>query len=260
MRLGIAILLFALSGITQAEDVRIKTEIYDANRVYAVHTAVGRATLIQLEQDESLSMTPNAVLGIGDAHAWNLGVRGNNIVLKPTKKLPQTNIVIVTNKRTYSLDLKGTRKHQPPTYILRFYYPDTEALRIEQERKRAAITAHAKASPITINTDYVWRGDNPALKPTAAYDDGRFTYLIYDNSAELPVFFKKLPDGSESLMNSHIDGNRGNTVVLHEVIRTIKARLGKEVIEITNKNYIAPAFNQNKTGVHGAVRVTKEPQ
>lgn len=197
-------------------------------------------------------------MGIGDAEAWNLGVRGNNIVLKPTQKMPQTNVIVVTNKRTYSFELLATAKDSIPTYILRFRYPDTEASKAAAEAKRVQTTAAARAEKTVINTDYFWRGDNELLKPTAAYDDGRFTRLVYDHSGELPVFFKVLPDGTEALLNSNIDPEHKQTVVLHEVIRTVRARLGNQVIEIINRAYKLPKFNETGTSVPGAMRTDRD--
>ena len=264
MKKLIALVLALVAGLAHANDPRIRTEIYDKSAVYDVHTQIGRASLIQFEEDESLVISPSSVLGIGDADAWNLGVRGNNIVLKPTQKMPQTNVVVVTNKRTYSFELMAAGKDTMPTYILRFRYPDSEAAKAAAEAaaeaKRAQITAAARAEKTAINTDYVWRGDNELLKPTAAYDDGRFTRLVYDHSGELPVFFKVLPDGTEALLNSNVDPDQKQTVVLHEVIRTVRARLGDQVIEIVNRAYTLPKFNQTGTSVPGAVRVDKGTQ
>jgi type IV secretion system protein VirB9 len=41
------------------------------------------------------------------------------------------------------------------------------------------------------------------------------------------------------------------------VTRVIRARLGEEVVEIVNKNYKVPEFNETGTSVHGAVRIDK---
>ena len=98
------------------------------------------------------------------------------------------------------------------------------------------------------------------LKPTEAYDDGRFTRLVYDHSGELPVFFKVLPDGTEALLNSNVDPDDKRIVVLHEVIRTVRARMGDQVIEIINRAYTLPKFNETGTSVPGAVRVDKGTQ
>lgn len=255
--LASAFVAAALTGPCAVADSRISTETYNANRVYNLFSQVGRATLIQFEEDETLTVSPASVLGIGDAAAWNLGVRGNNIVLKPTVKTPRTNIVVVTSKRTYAFDLRSIGKDDEPTYVMRFRYPDTEAAKQLAEAKRAQLTASAKAQAVEINTNYVWRGDNPLLKPTAAWDDGRFTRLVYDHAGELPVFFKVLPDGTEALLNTNIDPAAKNTVVLHEVARTVRARLANDVIEVINRSYQTPKFNTAGAGDPGSVRIDK---
>jgi type IV secretion system protein VirB9 len=222
-----------------------------------VYSAVGVASLIQFEHDESLVISPASVLGIGDAEAWNLGARGNNIVLKPKARLPKTNIVVVTNKRTYSFDLLPASATHLPTYVIRFDYPDTEAAEREAEYRRWKLTEEARNEKRTINTDYNWKGDMTAvaLVPTAAWDDGRFTRISYDHSGELPIFYKVLPDGTESLLNYNVDPKDKATIILHEVIRMARVRLGSLVIEIHNKSYKLPTLNRTGAGEHGAVRV-----
>lgn len=251
--------LLILASLAQATyaDERIQTETYDANRVYRIYTKIGRTTLIQLEEGETLNTSPTSVLGMGDAGAWNLSARGNNILFKQTQAKPQTNMIVVTNKRTYSFDLETTSKNHFPTYIFRFQYPDTEAANAQRTASRKQLVKNARPEKITINTEYVWRGDNTMLKPTAAWDDGRFTRLVYDHAGELPVFFKVLPDGSEALINTSIDPADKKTIILQEVIRTVRARLGNDVIEIVNRHYILPKFNTHGTGLPGMVRIEK---
>jgi type IV secretion system protein VirB9 len=252
-----AVLLAGSAGAnTGAKDARVRTEVYDPGRVYNVYTAIGKATLIQLEEDESLALSPSSVLGIGDADAWNLGVRGNNIVLKPVTRLPKTNVVVVTNKRTYSFDLIPAGK-KAPTYVIRFYYPDSDVALAEAETRRAGLTAAARAEIRTVNTNYTWKGDieDVALVPTSAWDDGRFTRLAYDHAGELPIFYKVLPDGSESLLNYNVDPREKGTIVLHEVIREARVRLNNQVIEIHNRGYKLPKLNRTGSSEHGAVRV-----
>ncbi len=45
------------------------------------------------------------------------------------------------------------------------------------------------------------------------------------------------------------------TVVLHEVIRTVRARLGNQVIEIINRAYKLPKFNETGTSTFLALCV-----
>jgi type IV secretion system protein VirB9 len=266
-----AMLAFCLAGgLTGAfaADPRVVTATYARDRVYELHYQVGRAILIQFEPDEGLDLGKSTLAAIGDSEAWTLGERGNNVTLKPKAKLPQTNFILVTNKRTYFFDLSETRRGEVPTYGISFTYPDTLAAqaaarsaRADAERvaeaRRAQITAEAKARPVVINTDYVWRGTNELLKPSAAWDDGVLTRLEYDKSTELPVFYKVLPDGSEAIVDSNIDPQDKRIVILHEVIRKVRARLGAEVIEIVNKGFSVPDANMSGTDEHGAVRVEK---
>ena len=244
-----------------ASDMRIQREVYSSDRVYTINTKVGRTTLIQLEEGETLTMSDSTVLGMGDATAWNLSVRGNNIIFKQAQKQPETNLIIATNKRTYAFDLFTADKDTLATYVMRFTYPDTEAQKAVQEASKleasAKLAAQLKTDVRALNFDYVWRGDNALLKPTAVWDDGRFTRLQYDHAGLLPVFFKVLPDGSEARINSNVDAVDGRIIVLQEVTETIKARLNDDVIEITNKAYALPAFNQHGVGIAGAIRTLK---
>lgn len=259
MKKIILAMLFLASTHVLANDIRIQRAVYDSERVYIINTRVGRTTLVQLEEDEALTISDASVLGMGDATAWNLSVRGNNIIFKQAQEHPDTNMIIVTNKRTYSFDLKTAKKDTAPTYVLKFTYPDTEALKATKEAEKAMtiakLTAAAKTDERVLNTEYVWRGDNELLKPTAAWDDGRFTRFMYDHAGVLPVFFKVMPDGSEARINSNIDTEDGRVVILQDVTQTIRARLNDEVIEIINKGYLLPKFNKNGAGQAGAVRI-----
>ncbi|XDQ90427.1 hypothetical protein MRX62_14090 (plasmid) [Xylella fastidiosa subsp. pauca] len=58
------LLLACVTHFAYANDPRIRTEIYDKSSVYNLHTQIGRASLIQLEDDESLEISP--------LHCWVL--------------------------------------------------------------------------------------------------------------------------------------------------------------------------------------------
>jgi type IV secretion system protein VirB9 len=255
--------LIALSIYAQtqpaAADPRIREVTYDSNRVYSVFTAIGVATLIQFSPDETL-LTPSALLGIGDADAWHVGVKGFNVTLKPAARNPRTNIVLVTNKRTYSFDLRPASENNPPTYVLRFSYPEVQVAAVAADLRRRGITDSARAERRTINTNYIWKGSDKdaALAPTAAWDDGRFTRLEYNHAGELPVFFKVLPDGTEALINYNVDEKVKERVVLQEVIRVVRARFNDSVIEIHNKAYKQPEVNRAGASEHGTVRLDGE--
>ncbi|MDR2207468.1 MAG: TrbG/VirB9 family P-type conjugative transfer protein [Azoarcus sp.] len=248
-------LTFGLTTPAAAKDSRIREVVYDPNKVYVIYTSVGFASLIQFAPDETLQ-TPKSLLGMGDAGAWHVGAKGNSVSLKPAALENGSNIVLVTNKRTYAFDLRPATKANPPTYIFRFIYPENQAAEIAAVRRRLGLTTSSRAEKRTINTNYIWKGNGSdvLLAPTAAWDDGRFTRLEYNHAGELPVFYKVLPDGSEALVNYNVDDKAKETIVLQEVIRVVRARLNNQVIEIHNRNYKQPAVNRTNAGEYGAVR------
>lgn len=244
------------------KDKRIQTAIYTPDDVFVVRTQVGVATVIQLESDERISGDSRAI-GIGDAEAWKMTSRGRNILFKPIAERPDTNLIVTTNKRTYAFDLKSTNGTPPPTYILRFDYPDTELA-----KQRATEQANAKkrvkaaeawvkvqsAPPLNANRNYWGRG-NKNLAPTSVYDNGRFTYFSFNNGRDLPSIYKVLDDGSEVLLNTHIDGDM---VVVHETAQHFVLRLNRQVLGIENRGFNSNGqFNQTGTDDNASVRVIK---
>ncbi|WP_456809587.1 TrbG/VirB9 family P-type conjugative transfer protein [Cupriavidus sp. CP313] len=236
-------------------DERVRCGYYDANEVYLIQTRPGNATMIQFEEGEAIQ--DNSV-GLGDAKAWKVGAGGNWILLKPTVVDPDTNLLVVTNRRRYTFQLATAPKGTAATWSLSFDYPDTRARLAGDAQKRASLAAQARAAAGDVSTrrnqNYMMRGD-AALAPTAMWDDGRFTYLRYATSRDLPVVFRLQPDGSEALTNTHMDGD---TVVVHETAAQLVLRLGQAVLGIRNDGYTPDGqYNTAGTPVPGAVRVLK---
>lgn len=242
------------------QDARIQTVTYNPNNVFHIRAQIGRAVLVQLEEDERLE-GDSAALGMGDSEAWKLNVKGNNIIFKPTAPNPETNLIVTTNKRTYVFQLSiDGRGKQATTYVLRFRYPDTQRAnrRVQKATNEQAheILSGKKLRPnvVRANQNY-WGYGNKALSPTAMYDDGRFTYLEFDNGRDMPSIYKIMPDGSESLVNLHVEGN---TVVIHELANKFVLRLGNTVLGIDNRGFNQRGrFNQTGAGQDGRVRVVK---
>ena len=246
---------------------RIQTVMYSPNDVVHVRARIGNAVLVQLEDDERLNGDETAALGMGDASAWKLSVKGNNIIFKPAAASPDTNMIITTNKkRTYVFDLSTSaskgKKAQATTYVLRFIYPDTAAYKARAEVEKQAraleqLRLAGQGPNAKHNYDYWGTGDK-ALAPTAAYDNGRFTYFSFDNGRELPLIYKVMDDGTEALLNSHVDGD---TVVVHETAKRYVLRLGKSVLGLENRGYNENgSFNRTGSGNRDFVRLSKEKE
>ncbi|WP_155238060.1 TrbG/VirB9 family P-type conjugative transfer protein, partial [Kingella kingae] len=190
------------------------------------------------------------------SEAWTHAARGNNLIFKPKSAEPVTNMIIVSNKRTYAFDLKTTNGNPPPTYILRFDYPDTrQAKQAEQREKQAAQRAKQDRAFQTLtdsgavhdvmssNRLYFGQGSQK-LAPTSMWDNGRFTYLKFNNGRDMPAIYRVEADGSETLLNTHIEQD---TTVIHEVNEKIILRLGRAVLLIENRGF-NPQGKFNHTG------------
>ena len=244
-------------------DAHVQGFDYAPLQVYQVATRVGKTTLITLEDGEVVN-GDNSGFGLGDSKAWKVAMKGNNIFIKPAGDFPDTNMVIVTNKRTYAFELVTANGKRPTSYIVKFSYPDTnkalndEAARLLQASaaKQAGINAKVGAiQPLVENYNYQMLSNKASLvlAPTRLHDDGRFTYFKYANGRDLPAIYKVMADGTEALVNSHIEGD---TTVVHEKNSTYILRLGQLVIKIVNKQANqATSFNASGTSVQGAIRI-----
>lgn len=266
MKKWLLILPFLIAGHVHAEvnptygnDKRIQYFKYTPNDVFVINAKVGYSSLIQFEDDEIIH--DDGALGMGNANAWSLGVKGNNIIFKPVQEMPDTNMIVVTNKRTYAFEL-NTDKHNT-TYVARFNYPKDKivssdknesknlklrALDIKDSKNDKAVFIDSR-----INTHYFMRGHRE-IAPTSVWDNNLFTYLKYDNANDLPAIYKVLPDGTEALVNTHIEDN---ILVVHEVSNTLRLRLGKSVLDLQNANKQPTTFNVAGTSEDDLIRTVK---
>lgn len=221
-------------------DSRVQEILYNPNDVTVVRVKQGTATLIQLESDEFLKGDFTG-MGLGDPLAWDVSVRGNNIFLRPVANEADTNIALVTNKRTYSIILTDAGKSKP-TYIMRYVYPK------KPEPINTTDTFENKNTPPcfdgdTINTRYLVKGDD-VLKPTAIWDNGEFTCFKWAAAKDMPVVYRVLPDGSENLVNFHMDEN---VMVVHDVSPDFVLRLGNSVMNVKSNYEIKRGYNSKGT-------------
>lgn len=243
-------------------DARIQYTDYNTDNVVNIRTRVGEVSMVQLGADETVNDEGDSGLGMGDGAAWHLNVRGRNVFFKPKAEQPDTNLIIASTKgRIYTFRLHTAKQGQPTTYVLRFRYPEEETARHRVERMKADKAAALLnrygldvQSAAQQNHNYWGRGDK-TLAPSEMFDNGRFTFLRYSNSKDLPAVFRVNTDGSEAAVNSHIDGD---TLVIHETARHFVLRLGKSVLGIENRSF-RPEGQFNKTGTteNGTVRMEK---
>lgn len=233
-------------------DRRVLTAIYSPDQVYRVETMVGRQSLIQLPNDETV-MGEQGLIISGDPSAWEMGVNkvGNRIGLKPlTDQDPNTNLTINTDKNTYLLDLKMAKKNGDMTYLLRFTMPEPPKL-------LAAI--NAPVNPCSGRENRAWqsRGDKD-LAPSEVWDNGTFTCFRFATNKPRPVLYQVLPDGTETLANTD---NKQNVLVAYGVSRHYRLRLNKQVLEFRTRLQPTPYnFKGTTTGEVRTLKDTPKPR
>ena len=78
--------------------------------------------------------------------------------------------------------------------------------------------------------------------------------MKFDNADDLPAVYKVLPDGSESLVNTHVEKD---TLIVHEVAKNLRLRLGQSVLDLANGNPQPTTFNHKATSEDGLIRGEK---
>lgn len=240
-----------------ASDTRVRVVTYDPKGVVRLNTFFGVSTHVQFSEAEQIKD-----VAVGDDLAWKVVPRGNNLFIKPTAKEGDTNITVVTNKRTYQFVVVVLNEKQHKTawanrdlvYSLSFRYVDEETAnanaraKAEAERlKREDIKNRLTKAPSKAghNLDY-WVAGHTEVTPNGAYDDGRFTYLIFNNNSEMPAVYETDTNGKESLVNTNVVS--GNTIVIHRLAEKFVLRKGHFIASILNKSYDRAGGNNNLTG------------
>lgn len=257
---GLAMSVYAEQlPIISTLDSRIQVFNYTTEDVFAIKTKLGHSSLIQFEDGEIIH--DDGGLGVGEARDWSIAVKGNNVFFKPLKAIIEpTNMIIVTNKRTYVFSLQTTQFNDM-TYVVRFKYPEQKLNQVPPHKMIPPTLQRVRQGNETyfidakINTAYLKRG-NMEIAPTAMWDDGLFTYLQYDNAKELPSVYKVMPDGSESLVNTHIEDDR---MVIHETNHLYRIRLGGAVAELANQRVVNDSsFNRTGTSQPDIWRIEQQ--
>jgi type IV secretion system protein VirB9 len=174
---------------------------YAPGALYEVYANPSFVSTILLEPGESLSE-----IAAGDTSRWlvtqaNAETEGGGrviVLVKPQTAGLRTNIVLITDRRTYLVEAISQAGSTYSAQIA-WCYP--------------APTPEALASSAHFNENYrirTIRGREPAWKPTRVFDDGRRTWIeMAPNIAasDMPPLFVITDEGAE-LVNYRVQGAR----------------------------------------------------
>lgn len=260
----ILILTFIHLNEVYADASTVQIITYDEKKSTVLYAKRGYATHIKLGADEVIS----EVAG-GDSEGWMVAAtKGtNDIFLKPKSTAMSSNLVVATNKRSYAFELRliDDKSNETGAWRLTFTYPQPKVALVPLTPAQLAVKQNLKIKELQrqsrpiLNTQYSMQvmPNSEDIAPTQVFDDGTFTFIRIPNHREIPSVFKVMLDGTETMVNSHMEASEKNdhkdTIVIHGIGRRFILRLHPQVVGIWNDNYdvegVAPINNTLTDGV-----------
>jgi type IV secretion system protein VirB9 len=220
---------------------RIRYVDYEPDEVVSIDAVVGVVTHIVLDPAEKY-----VVHAFGDGKAWDFAYRQNHLFLKPAALDADTNLTVVTDKRSYHFALRLREdKGVVPTYEIAFRFHEPKAKRVREEEAREIEESFQKP-PAKANLRYSMSGDED-IAPRNCWDDGEFTHFKFASGTDLPAIYMVDPDGAEFAVDRHSTGPANKIVVVHKVARSWVLRLGQRALAVWNDAYSGEG-RQNETG------------
>jgi len=179
-----------------------------------------RVCVLQLEEGEEIIDPPRC----GDTAQWEISPskpddrRQPHIYIKPLDSGLTTNLVVVTDRRTYVVALKSRNDKYTP--MVSFRYPENEArawrehlaeqARLEQQKQQdnQFKSGGQSFNAEDLDFEYIIKGD-AKWKPLRVFNDGVKTYLKMPEIMkmyEAPVLLA-VNDGKEALVNYRLHGD-----------------------------------------------------
>ncbi len=194
---------------------------------------------IVLQPGETLS-----AVSAGDTVRWTVGntTSGSganaqvHVLVKPFEPGLKTNLVILTDRRTYHLELVSTA--HTAMAAVSWTYPADELI---AQKKAAAVAAETIDTGIALGDlhfRYAVSGDDPPWRPLRAFDDGHRVYIEFSahiNEGEAPPLFVVGADGKSDLVNYRV---KGNYYVVDRLFAAAELRLGtdpQQVVRIMSR-------------------------
>ncbi|WP_338503705.1 TrbG/VirB9 family P-type conjugative transfer protein [Sphingomonas kaistensis] len=230
--LALAPLLLLAGQAATASDARVRSIMFTPDEVVRFIAKPGYQSSIRFGADERIEN-----VAVGDSAAWQVtpNKRGNYLFIKPLIAGARSNLMVITDQRTYLFDLEATRGSQP-VYTLSFDYPAYPAPGSIQPPPPpppapAATTALASA-PVTPAPvlNFGWKVDGAkSLRPARIFDDSKAVYLSWPDALALPAVLAPASDGTESPLDYRMEKG---FIVIAGLPRRIILRRGKETATV----------------------------
>lgn len=223
------------SPVPVVGEARMVTFDYDDDRIYRVLVRPRNTTQLKLAADERVTY-----VSAGDASSFNITVPSSKafVEVKPKWDHVTTNLLVVTNRRSYHVELQSTAEGRK--WYTRVAWQYANAAVLDQTQPRG----DDPAAPVSVDAlpgvavdrlffGYAVDGDAP-FRPQQVFDDGTHTYVrLPDDLQELPALFVRTPDSDDiALVNYSV--NTPYLVVPRTMDKFI-LKLGKREVEVTRQ-------------------------
>ena len=224
---------------------------YERGALYAIQASPQRITDIALEQGETLLS-----VSAGDTTRWIVGDARSgvgpatqaHVLVKPNAPSLATNLVIMTDRRVYHVELKSVAG--PAMAAVSWRYP-AELVLQNQLPPQAQAPSPPPFTPEALNLRYRISGAKPDWRPLAAFDDGQQVFIEMPeriHTMEAPPLFVIGDQGAE-LVNYRV---QGNYYVVDRLFAKAELRLGSgwgaRTVTIERQTPISAARAANPTG------------
>lgn len=199
---------------------------YERGALYAVQASPQRITDIALEPGEALlsvSAGDTTRWIVGDARSGAGPTNQAHVLVKPNAASLATNLVIMTDRRVYHVELKSVAG--PAMAAVSWRYPADFILQNQLPPAPPAPPPAPVFAPEKLNLRYRIGGDTPAWRPLAAFDDGQQVYIEMPekiHTLEAPPLFVIGDQGAE-LVNYRV---QGRYYVVDRLFAKAELRLG----------------------------------
>jgi P-type conjugative transfer protein TrbG len=222
--------------------------------LYRLYAAPEQVTDIALQPGENL-----VSVSAGDTVRWVVGNttsgtgsdRQVHILVKPFAPGLTTNLIIMTDRRSYHLELMSTA--HTSMAAISWTYPEDQLFALQQQNSLAE-AAEPVAENVTLadlHFRYEITGDNPPWRPVRVFDDGKKVYIEFPDridQGEAPPLFVVGPQGDDQLVNYRL---RDNYYIVDTLFAAAELRLGEkpqQVVRISRTDTVASNAGAGQQG------------
>ena len=267
----LGVLLASLVGLAPAKaqsplmptpvtgEARMVTFDFDDDRIYKVLVRPRNTTQLKLASDERVTY-----VSAGDASSFAVNVPSSKtfVEVKPKWDNVSTNLLVVTTRRAYHVELQSTAEGRKWYTRVAWTYANAPLLDQTQAPQdddpgstRGPGPARAESQVTGVALDKLYfkydvDGEAP-FRPTQVFDDGSHTFIrLPDDLQELPALFMLTPDsGDTALVNYSVTPPY---LVVPRTMEKFVLKLGKTKVAVLRHSSKPGLFSRLGLGRRGA--------